>query len=645
MNWTAGSMNAGGRTIIAPGATNYIANGMTVFLSRTLENAGTILWTGGDSFKIQGNGGVVTNRPGALFEARNNANFSPSPSGNGRFDNAGIFRKASGTGTTTFDASGFFGTSFAFNNYGTLDIRSGIVAANGGYTSSSGALLDCALGGTTAGTGYGQLQVAGAVTLNGALSVSLTNGFVPGNNDSFTVLSAGSRSGTFATFSYPSNQATMQLSNTANSVIVRSTGPYFVTPPQLPDAARMLGYTQQVVAVAGPAPISFALTSGSLPAGLAISSGGLITGVPSVAATNTFALRITDTSGATNQQTFSLRVLQPVFAPTGMISWWRGEGNALDSVGTNHGVLTNGATFAAGQVGQTFALDGVNDYVQAPDSASLRPASVTVEAWVKFFATNGIRIVLVKVLGSGTFDSYGLALQDGAVIAAICDNSGFGPFLSGPANTALGQWYHLAFTFDDTSKLEALYINGALVASATANKTMSYDTHPLLIGADIENGVPSFFHNGQIDEATVYNRALSSNEIAGIYNAGVAGKHILTPYEQWKQTYLGDFYADDMADPDGDGFNNLAEYTADTNPTNANSNLRFTTVTPVPAGTALQWQGGTLATQWLQRSFGLGPAASWQDIFTNLPPTPNLSSFTNTSGLNDTRFYRIRVAR
>src|SRR5262249_21386169 len=151
--------------------------------------------------------------------------------------------------------------------------------------------------------------------------------------------------------------------------------------------------------------------------------------------------------------------------------------------------------------------------------ASLKPASVTIEAWVRFFATNGIRVILGKPLGTGTFDTYGLALQDGAVIAAVCDNSGFGPFLSGPANTVTGQWYHLAFTFDAASKQQALYINGGLVAGGVANKTLSYDMHALLLGADIENGVPALFLNGQLDEASLYNRALSASEIALIYSA------------------------------------------------------------------------------------------------------------------------------
>src|SRR5207248_6064236 len=90
-----------------------------------------------------------------------------------------------------------------------------------------------------AGTGYGQLQVAGTVTLNGALSVNLTNGYSPTTNDSFTVLTAGARAGTFASFSYPSNQVTMQLSNTTTSVIARVTG--VIPPPPVLLTPEILG--------------------------------------------------------------------------------------------------------------------------------------------------------------------------------------------------------------------------------------------------------------------------------------------------------------------------------------------------------------------------------------------------------------------
>jgi hypothetical protein len=41
-------------------------------------------------------------------------------------------------------------------------------------------------------------------------------------------------------------------------------------------------------------------------------------------------------------------------APSGLVSWWRAEGDARDFWDGNHGAMQNGATFAAGKVGQAF---------------------------------------------------------------------------------------------------------------------------------------------------------------------------------------------------------------------------------------------------------------------------------------------------
>jgi hypothetical protein len=223
INWTIGSMNGPGRTVIAPGATLNINTPSAVTMNtRTLENGGTILWTGSN---ISLNASVITNRPGALFHALNAAGIY-FVSAVGRVDNAGTFRKTS-SGTT------IVGPNIAFNNYNIVEIRSGILAANGGYISRINSLLNCAIGGTSPGTNFGQLRVAGAVNLNGSLSVDLVNGFIPARDDSFTVLAAGTRSGTFANFIYPSNEVTMVLSNAPTAVIVRVTDVLIVPPPML----------------------------------------------------------------------------------------------------------------------------------------------------------------------------------------------------------------------------------------------------------------------------------------------------------------------------------------------------------------------------------------------------------------------------
>ncbi|MFI5382138.1 MAG: hypothetical protein ACHRHE_22815, partial [Tepidisphaerales bacterium] len=52
------------------------------------------------------------------------------------------------------------------------------------------------------------------------LSVNFANGYLPTINDSFTLLTAGTRNATFGSFSYPATLVTMQLSNTPTSVVV-----------------------------------------------------------------------------------------------------------------------------------------------------------------------------------------------------------------------------------------------------------------------------------------------------------------------------------------------------------------------------------------------------------------------------------------
>lgn len=97
-------------------------------------------------------------------------------------------------------------------------------------------------------------------------------------------------------------------------------------------------------------------------------------------------------------------------------------------------------------------------------------------------------------------------------------------------------------------------------------------------------------------------------------------------------------------DFDEDGATNLEEYAADTNPNDMLSVLRLTSVTSLPDGLRVGWQGGVRATQILQRVSNLDTGL-WMNISTSVPPTPIYGSLTDAPDLNLTWFYRINVAR
>ena len=197
----------------------------------------------------------------------------------------------------------------------------------------------------------------------------------------------------------------------------------------------------------------------------------------------------------------------------GAVGWWKGENNAQDSIGANHGALRKGATFSSGNVGQAFSLDGSSGFIEIPDASALRPVSLTLEAWVAFDTAAGPRVVFAKPVGTGTSDSYALWLQPGFLNGAVGDATGLGPIINAAFLPAGGSWHHLAYTFDNAGKQQALYIDGIQVAAGQVPKSIGYDAQPLLLGRDTENGIPQFFLAGRIDEATIYSRPLSAAEI------------------------------------------------------------------------------------------------------------------------------------
>lgn len=198
--------------------------------------------------------------------------------------------------------------------------------------------------------------------------------------------------------------------------------------------------------------------------------------------------------------------------PSGMISWWGGDNNALDMVGTNNGTLMNGADYDIGMVGESFSFDGTDDYVQTPDSSTLDITDqITIDAWINPSAL-GSRIVDKITAGSG--DGY-LLDTNGGVVRFI----GGSQVLSGSTLLSLNTWTHIAGTYDGATMM--VYVNGVPDSSVATNILIPTNNLPLRIGAD-SNGENLF--SGLIDEVEIFNRALSADEIAAIYNAGSAGK-------------------------------------------------------------------------------------------------------------------------
>ena len=224
--------------------------------------------------------------------------------------------------------------------------------------------------------------------------------------------------------------------------------------------------------------------------------------------------------------------------PPGMVGWWPGNGSAADTVAGNNGQLAGDTTFAPAVVAQGFKLDGVGDYVEIPDSPALKPAQMSVEAWVRFDSLNtpivstygaaGQQyIVFKKNTRVFNFEAYALRKERVAGVDrlafSIGDASGFATTAVARSTTpvTVGQFYHVVGTYDGS--YVRLYVDGLLEGQAAVAATVDYDTRPVFIGTSGETVFDGKL-NGIVDEATIYNRPLTQSEVTALYGAGAGGK-------------------------------------------------------------------------------------------------------------------------
>ena len=225
------------------------------------------------------------------------------------------------------------------------------------------------------------------------------------------------------------------------------------------------------------------------------------------------------------------RFAAPVPLPEGIVAFWRGETDATDLIGGHSGTFYTGTTPTApsitmwGKVGSAFAFDGTI-YVQIPDATNLQPPQITLEAWVfPTVLSTSYQTVIGRGSSTAAAEQWWLGVLDG--VPQFFSHASGEP-LAGPAAIPLNQWTHLAATFDGATKV--LYVNGVQVASQGGLGALAYAPVPVGIGATWQNNTPSYLFTGSINEVSLYDRALTCDEIFDIYNADIAGKNVTAPY-------------------------------------------------------------------------------------------------------------------
>jgi len=325
MFWSLGRI-VGSGSVVAEGGLQMFGGGLEL-AGRAVINRGSGRWSGPAGSLTLANGATITNQAGASFDLDLDAIVAAS-TGSGTFVNEGLFRKTGGEATSAF--------TVPFSNSGTMELLSGTLRLDGGFTQTAGDLrlrggnlmssipirlfggrlsgsgtvagtltntgsiqpgtgpgrlivngnyfqgpsgtCEVLLGGDRPEIGHDQLVISNLATLDGALVANLAGGFAPAPHSTFEVLKCNGCTGAFATFEYPSNAVGMALEYSISNVIVRVIN----TPPILdpiPDQEVGASGSLNLTVTARDADIPlqnlrFALTDP--PAGATIDSGGLI---------------------------------------------------------------------------------------------------------------------------------------------------------------------------------------------------------------------------------------------------------------------------------------------------------------------------------------------------------------------------------
>lgn len=211
--------------------------------------------------------------------------------------------------------------------------------------------------------------------------------------------------------------------------------------------------------------------------------------------------------------------LQLTLQPSGLVGYWpmhdtRGTSAQDLSINANNALLKNTPTWGAGKVGGGLVLvDASSQYAEAANIAALQTSTVTASAWFKTSTTTTGQTILAK---SGAWQ---IALSRTVAGKLVIHNqTGDVDICADTTTVNDNAWHHVVMTMTSgAANGTKLYIDGALKQTCAA--TVANQSGTLTVGS---LGA-AYYLNGTVDEAKVFNRVLSTDEVKAEYDAGVAG--------------------------------------------------------------------------------------------------------------------------
>ena len=208
------------------------------------------------------------------------------------------------------------------------------------------------------------------------------------------------------------------------------------------------------------------------------------------------------------------------------IAYWNlnaGSGTtATDNSGDRHtATLVNSPAWTSGISGDALVFNGTNSYATVPSASTLNGYPLTVSVWVKTGSTSGLHGIMNKYAAS-SMNGYQIFINNGDLCAWYFKNSsnyiwdGSGCTLSTPG-FADNNWHMVTFVVSSTGG--TLYVDGVMKASQAWTGTAGATTSSQVLSFARYPGVSSPYLAAALDDARIYNQALSGAQVATLYNS------------------------------------------------------------------------------------------------------------------------------
>jgi len=185
---------------------------------------------------------------------------------------------------------------------------------------------------------------------------------------------------------------------------------------------------------------------------------------------------------------------------------------AMDSSGNgNDGTLKNGPKWVEGKFGRALEFDG-GSYVEVPASENFfYEEGYTFALW---FKANNVNTQQGPI-GQNANGQYINFWMNSNQLRWETD-AGQNFFSSVPIEAK--QWYHAVGTYDFSTGMAKIYIDGKFDKEIAFTSDMDFTTIPVIIGG---YGVGSYPFNGTIDEIAIFNVPLEEGDIQDIATKGL----------------------------------------------------------------------------------------------------------------------------